>query len=272
MLRTCFRPWCQILQSQHRMAVRSMATVLKDFVSHYDTLEIYPECTKTEIREAWLKLSMKYHPDLNQGDDAAAKKFMDIKEAYKVLIDDEKRKKYNDKIGFYHHDPPPEYHREWTLQGEKDRSKAYGYQMMWSEEQIRGLMDSARLREVNWEKQTPAERYKILMEESKRVKNAKSELEALNTPTLREGMNRYMLMIVIVFFLNLLLQMARRNAIKDEYLACDLPRIYRDVETESGQFISAGAQIKYDRDKCLIEDPRKPMKYWIDPMWNVEKE
>ena len=34
---------------------RTMATNLKDFNLHYDMLEIHPECTKTEIREAWLR-------------------------------------------------------------------------------------------------------------------------------------------------------------------------------------------------------------------------
>jgi hypothetical protein len=99
-----------------------MATELKDFESHYDTLEISPECTKTEIRESWLRLSMLYHPDLNTGDEKATEKFVKIKEAYKLLINDEERKTYNDQIGFYHSDPPPDYHRcpsshirAWTL-------------------------------------------------------------------------------------------------------------------------------------------------------------
>lgn len=248
-----------------------MATALKDFISHYDTLEIYPECTKTEIREAWLKLSMQYHPDLNQDDEKATKKFMDIKEAYKVLIDDEKRKTYNDKIGFYHADPPPEYHREWTLKGEKNRKYAQGYTMMWSEEQIRELMNAARLREVNWDKQTPAERYRILMEEEKKVKTAKGELDALDTPTLREGMNRYLLMVWIVIFINICLQVCRRNAIKEEYFRRDLPAVYKDVWTESGIHISAGSRMVYDQDRCITVDPRKEPTYWFDPMWDVNK-
>ena len=73
-----------------------MATKLKDFTSYYDILEIPPECTKTEIREAWLKLSMLYHPDLNKDNPETVEKFMEIKEAYTTLINDEKRKVYND--------------------------------------------------------------------------------------------------------------------------------------------------------------------------------
>ena len=54
---------------------RTMATNLKDFNLHYDMLEIHPECTKTEIREAWLRLSMQYHPNLNKDNPEANEKF-----------------------------------------------------------------------------------------------------------------------------------------------------------------------------------------------------
>ena len=113
--------------SKHGLVVfRAMATNLKDYESHYDIMGVTPESTKvcsesenifliekfqTEIREAWLRLSMLYHPDLNKENEEATNKFMEIKESYKILINDEKRKAYNDKIGFHHPDPPPEFHR-----------------------------------------------------------------------------------------------------------------------------------------------------------------
>ena len=59
---------------------------------------------------------MLYHPDLNKHDEAAKEKFMEIKEAYTTLINDEKRQAYNKKIGFCHSDPPPDFKREWTFQ------------------------------------------------------------------------------------------------------------------------------------------------------------
>ena len=120
---------------------------------------------QTEIREAWLKLSMLHHPDLNKDNEAAKEKFMEIKEAYTTLINDEKRQAYNNKIGFYHSDPPPDFKREWTfkvrpedchslevelkLQGEMERSGAAAYHVMWSEEAIRKLMCSQKLRDVS---------------------------------------------------------------------------------------------------------------------------
>ena len=59
---------------------------------------------------------MLHHPDLNKGNADANEKFMEIKEAYTTLINDEKRTAYNNKIGFYHSDPPPDFKREWTFQ------------------------------------------------------------------------------------------------------------------------------------------------------------
>ena len=59
---------------------------------------------------------MLHHPDLNKGNEDANEKFMEIKEAYTTLINDEKRTAYNNKIGFYHSDPPPDFKREWTFQ------------------------------------------------------------------------------------------------------------------------------------------------------------
>ena len=93
-------------------------------------------------------MSMLYHPDLNKGNPDANDKFMEVKEAYTTLINDDKRKAYNDKIGFYHSDPPPDFKREWTFQGEMERSGANTYHVMWSEEAIRRLMSSDKLRDV----------------------------------------------------------------------------------------------------------------------------
>ena len=64
---------------------------------------------------------MLYHPDLNKDNESAKEKFMEIKEAYTTLINDEKRQAYNNKIGFYHSDPPPDFKREWTFQVRSDR-------------------------------------------------------------------------------------------------------------------------------------------------------
>jgi len=247
-----------------------MATALRDYESHYERLEVHPECTRSEIREAWLRLSMQHHPDLNPGDETASARFQEIKESYKVLINDEARKLYNDQIGFHHSDPPPQYHREWTLQGERTRAQARAYNM-WSEEKIRELMSSARLREVNWDRQTPAERYNLLMEENKRRGGTKALLEEIDTPTLREGKERYGLMVAVVVVLHTLLVIYSRDELKEEYSVRDLDRLHpHHLESQSGVVLDRNCLKNYDVDRHPLQMPGKPDRYWINPHWQDE--
>lgn len=64
----------------------------KDF---YKTLEVEKGASAEEIKKAYRKLAMKYHPDQNKGDAAAEAKFKEINEAYDVLKDDQKRQAYD---------------------------------------------------------------------------------------------------------------------------------------------------------------------------------
>lgn len=62
----------------------------------YNRLGVSPTADKNDIKKAYRKLSIKYHPDKNPNDkDGATKKFQEISEAYSVLNDDEKRKQYD---------------------------------------------------------------------------------------------------------------------------------------------------------------------------------
>ncbi len=61
----------------------------------YWVLELDKWATKEEIKKAYRRLAMKYHPDRNSGDKESEKKFKEINEAYSVLSDDSKRKQYD---------------------------------------------------------------------------------------------------------------------------------------------------------------------------------
>ena len=68
------------------------------FRDYYETLGVSKTATDDEIRSAFRKLARKYHPDVAKDKKAAEEKFKEINEAYEVLGDPEKRKKY-DQLG-----------------------------------------------------------------------------------------------------------------------------------------------------------------------------
>ena len=63
--------------------------------NYYDTLGVSKSATDAEIKKAYRKLALEYHPDRNQGNKAAEEKFKGINEAYAVLSDKQKRSQYD---------------------------------------------------------------------------------------------------------------------------------------------------------------------------------
>jgi molecular chaperone DnaJ len=61
----------------------------------YEILEVSKSASQDEIKKAYRKVALKFHPDRNQGDKAAEEKFKEAAEAYEVLSDEQKRKQYD---------------------------------------------------------------------------------------------------------------------------------------------------------------------------------
>ncbi|MBO7912811.1 molecular chaperone DnaJ [Vibrio splendidus] len=61
----------------------------------YEVLGVSRDASERDIKKAYKRLAMKFHPDRNQGDDSAADKFKEVKVAYEILTDSQKKAAYD---------------------------------------------------------------------------------------------------------------------------------------------------------------------------------
>jgi curved DNA-binding protein len=88
-----------------------------DFKDYYKILGVDKKASMDEIKKAYRKLALKYHPDKNPNNKAAEEKFKEINEANEVLSDLEKKKKYDeigDNLNHYRQQGKPEDSFDWS--------------------------------------------------------------------------------------------------------------------------------------------------------------
>src|ERR1700676_1109127 len=69
-----------------------MATIKRDY---YEVLGVQRDCPPGQLKVAYRKLAMEFHPDRNNGDKGAEERFKEVGEAYSVLSDPQKRQRYD---------------------------------------------------------------------------------------------------------------------------------------------------------------------------------
>src|SRR5438046_575557 len=100
------------------------------FRDYYEILGVARAAKEEEIKKAYRKLARKYHPDLNPNNKQSEEKFKEIQEAYEVLGDADKRKKY-DQLGMNWKNgadftPPPNWGPRGGYQGTVNMEDLFG--------------------------------------------------------------------------------------------------------------------------------------------------
>lgn len=93
-------PWClrtplsrASFLVQHRAI--HLSSIHLGHKTYYEDLEVHPQSSSKEIKDAFYKLSKEFHPDRNVDNESALKKFQNISEAYDTLSNADKRTKYD---------------------------------------------------------------------------------------------------------------------------------------------------------------------------------
>lgn len=110
-----------------RIKVMGAFDMAVEFKDYYKTLGVSREATADDIRKSFRKLAREYHPDVAKDKASAEEKFKEINEAYEVLGDPEKRKKYDTLGANWNRQPPPGFDQGRGFGGRTADGQAYEF-------------------------------------------------------------------------------------------------------------------------------------------------
>ena len=123
----------------------------------YKVLGVSPDATDEEIKRAYRRLAKQYHPDLNPGDEAAAKKMQEINAAYEQIKNPEKntgagQSGYGGYGGYGSYDPFGGYGRSYSEQsyGDQYQRAAYQYIRMGRYAEARNTLSNCTQKNAQW--------------------------------------------------------------------------------------------------------------------------
>lgn len=123
----------------------------------YKVLGVSPDASDEEIKRAYRRLAKQYHPDLNPGDEAAAKKMQEINAAYEQIKNPEKntgagQSGYGGYGGYGSYDPFGGYGRSYSEQsyGDQYQRAAYQYIRMGRYAEARNTLSNCTQKNAQW--------------------------------------------------------------------------------------------------------------------------
>src|SRR4051812_27783437 len=91
-------PYCPLLDNLLKVLILGLIMKKRlgiQVADYYETLGLGRGASDAEIKKAYRRLAMQYHPDRNAGDKASEEEFKKVSEAYAVLSDPQKKKQYD---------------------------------------------------------------------------------------------------------------------------------------------------------------------------------
>ena len=117
----------------------------------YQVLGVSPDASDEEIKRAYRRLAKKYHPDLNPGDENAARRMQEVNAAYEQIKNPEKASQTNqDSYGGYSYDPFGGYRHAYQEEEDPYQQGAYRYIRMGRYQEALNILSNSTHRNARW--------------------------------------------------------------------------------------------------------------------------